>query len=172
MGRGSAAVVTGKSGPGRGRRALEYGLGGCCAALLAGLAGLTVVDVVGRYVFNAPLSGAFELTQLMLGALVFAALPLTTIAGEHVEVDMLYGLSPAPARRAMRLLGALVSAAALWVIAWRLAVHAQRLAVDGTMTNALSLPLAPLGWLAAGAAATSGCRSPSPWRRSARWALR
>ena len=54
------------------RRALDLALGGCCTALLAGLVGLTVVDVIGRYWFNAPVSGAFEMTQLMLGALVFA----------------------------------------------------------------------------------------------------
>ena len=137
------------------RRALDLALGGCCTALLAGLVGLTVVDVIGRYWFNAPVSGAFELTQLMLGALVFAALPLTTLAGEHIEVDMAYGLAPAPIKALMRVLGAVVSFLALSAIAWRLASHAARLAEDGATTNALLIPLAPLGWFAAVLAALS-----------------
>ena len=138
------------------RRALDLGLGGCCAFLLAGLVGLTVADVIGRYVFNAPLAGAFELTELMLGALVFAALPLTTLAGEHVEVDMAFVVSPPAVKTVMLWLSGLVSTAALWTIAWRLVLHGTRLAEDGATTNALSVPLAPLGWFAAAMAALSG----------------
>ncbi len=138
------------------RRALDFGLGGCCAFLLAGLVGLTVADVMGRYVFSAPLAGAFELTELMLGALVFAALPLTTLAGEHVEVDMGFVVSPAPVKTLMLWLSGLVSTAALWAIAWRLALHGARLAEGGATTNALSVPLAPFGWFTAAMAALSG----------------
>lgn len=137
------------------QRLLDYGLGGCCSLLLAGLVGLTVVDVIGRYWFSAPVTGAFELTQLMLAALVFAALPLTTLAGEHVEVDMAYGLAPAPIKAAMRLFGALLSAGVLGAIAWRLAMHSHRLGVDGAVTNELSIGLAPIGWFAAAMAGLS-----------------
>ena len=137
-------------------RALDLGLGGCCAFLLMGLAALTVVDVVGRYVFAAPLPGAFELTQLMLGALVFAALPLATMAGEHVAVDALFDILPPRFRTALAWLGGAAAAAALWVIAWRLAAYSTRLANDEAATDALLVPLAPLGWFAAGMAALSG----------------
>ena len=135
---------------------LDLGLGGCCAFLLMGLAALTVVDVVGRYVFTAPLPGAFELTQLMLGALVFAALPLATMTGEHVAVDALYDASPPRVQTAMMWLCGAATTAALWVIAWRLAAYSARLANDEAVTDALLVPLAPLGWFAAGMAALSG----------------
>ena len=152
-------------------RALDLGLGGCCAFLLMGLAVLTVVDVVGRYVLTAPLPGAFELTELMLGALVFAALPLATMTGEHVAVDALHDASPLRLRTAMVWLGGLASAAALWVIAWRLAVYSVRLGADEAVTDALLVPLAPLGWFAAGMAALSGLlavtRLATPTARSA-----
>ncbi len=114
-----------------------------------------MADVIGRYWLNSPLAGAFELTQLMLGALVFAALPLTSSAGEHVAVDMAYEVVRESVKRLMRILGAVVSAVALGAIAWRLALHAMRLAEDGAVTNALSIPLAPLGWFAAVSAALS-----------------
>ncbi len=136
-------------------RLMDWSLGTCCALLLAGLTGLTMVDVIGRYWFDAPLSGAFELTQLMLCALIFAALPLTTAAGEHIEVDLFYSRMPRPLKRAVLILGAGVSALVLGVIAWRLALHAIRLAHDGAVTNALSVPLSPLAWFAALLAALS-----------------
>ena len=150
---------------------LDLGLGGCCAFLLMGLVALTVVDVVGRYILTAPVPGAFELTELMLGALVFAALPLATMTGEHVVVDALHDVSPPRVRTALAWLGGLASAAALWVIAWRLVVYSARLANDEAATDALLMPLAPLGWFAAGMAALSGllavARLVTPAARSA-----
>jgi TRAP-type mannitol/chloroaromatic compound transport system permease small subunit len=42
------------------------------AAVLMALMVLTCVDVGGRYFFNRPVWGAFELTEMMLAALIFA----------------------------------------------------------------------------------------------------
>lgn len=141
--------------PGARLDALDWGLGGCCALLLAGLTGVTVVDVVGRYWFDTPLSGAFEITQMMLCALIFAALPLTTRASEHIEVDLLYGYLPRPIQKVATVLATLLSATVLGVVAWRLLAQALRLGEDGAVTNALSLPLAPVAWFAALLAAVS-----------------
>ena len=121
-----------------------------------GLVVLTVADVIGRYVLTAPLRGAFELTELMLGALVFAALPLATKTGEHVAVDALFDASPPRVQTALVRLGGVATAVALWIIAWRLVVYSTRLANDEAVTDALLVPLAPLGWFAAGMAALSG----------------
>ncbi|MDD7909871.1 TRAP transporter small permease [Pseudovibrio exalbescens] len=131
-------------------------LGLCCVLLLICLTSLTLVDVVGRYWFNAPLRGAFEITQLLLCALVFAALPLTTQAKEHVEVDLIYGMVPPVMQGVMRFTSAAVSTIVLGVLAWRLAHHAEQLAEDGTITNALNIPFAPLAWFAAVCALLSG----------------
>lgn len=124
--------------------------------LLFSLIALTCTDVVARYWFNAPVNGAFELTELLLAALIFAALPVTTGAGAHVEVDLLAGFSGPRARRAMQVLAALVSGLVLALLAWRLALHGQRLFEDGAVTNSLALPLGPVAWLAALSCAISG----------------
>ena len=55
---------------------------------------LTCVDVIGRYFFVAPIFGAFELTEMMLAALIFAGLPLVTLRNEHVTVDVLDPITP------------------------------------------------------------------------------
>lgn len=138
------------------RSRLSTALGLVCGALLFALVALTCVDVVSRYWFNAPVDGAFELTELLLAALIFAALPLTTGAGAHVEVDLLADISGPKLRRIMQALAALVSAAVLLVLAWRLTLHGQRLFSDGAVTNSLALPLAPVAWLAAFSCAASG----------------
>jgi TRAP-type C4-dicarboxylate transport system permease small subunit len=49
---------------------LEAVLGFTSAAVLFLMMFVTAVDVVGRYVFNKPLNGGFELTEMMLAALI------------------------------------------------------------------------------------------------------
>ena len=70
---------------GWGRRA--EGLWGVAAsAILLAMMGLTFVDVIARYVFNRPLAGAFEVTELLLLVLIFAGLPLVTHAEDRKSV--------------------------------------------------------------------------------------
>ncbi len=68
---------------------IDIGLGALAGALLMALMLLTFADVLARYVFNAPISGAFELTELSLLVLIFAGLPLASRADEHVTMDFI-----------------------------------------------------------------------------------
>ncbi len=77
------------------------------AIVLLALMALTLADVVGRYWLNAPIIGSFEVTEMMLAALVFCALPMVGARGEHVSVDLLDSYLPARRLR-MRLSEALV----------------------------------------------------------------
>jgi len=127
---------------------LDWTLGIAASLILLCLIAITCVDVVGRYFFDAPLKGAFEVTEVMVAALVFAALPLTTERREHVEVDLLtFAFSPA-INRVLSAFAGIFSSALLATFAWRLFVHAGLAAHDGATTNALLIPLAPFGYLA------------------------
>lgn len=130
-------------------RHLQNTLGIGAALILFCLVLVTCVDVVGRYFFSAPLNGAFEITEILLAALVFAALPLTTDRKEHIEVDLLNVILPNVVKQYLSAFAGLFSAALLATLSWRLALHAMQAATDGSMTNALSIPLAPFGYLAA-----------------------
>src|SRR5258708_9345591 len=68
---------------------LDRALGAAAAVLLFYLMALTTADVIGRYIFNWPLRGAFELTELLLLTLIFAGLPLASRADEHVTLDFI-----------------------------------------------------------------------------------
>ena len=37
---------------------------------------VTTIDVIGRDVFNLPLFGAFEMTEILMGLVIFAGMPL------------------------------------------------------------------------------------------------
>jgi TRAP-type C4-dicarboxylate transport system permease small subunit len=120
-------------------------------ALLLGLMAVTGLDVIGRYFLNAPLRGAFELTEVLLAALVFAALPLVGRAGEHVDVDIVTNFFPNRVQRGLSLVVATLCAAVLLVFAWRLGLLGQAQAADGARTESWDIPYAPLAFFGAAA---------------------
>ena len=134
---------------------LERSLGVCAGVVLLAMMALTALDVVFRYLFDAPIDGAFELTELMLAALIFLALPLTTQRREHVEVDLLHHMASTRVNRAAKVLAMLLTGLVLAVIAWQLALQGWKLFQEGTVTNTLELPYWPLALLGAGAAGLS-----------------
>jgi TRAP-type C4-dicarboxylate transport system permease small subunit len=68
-------------------RRFDAALGIAASAILMAMMLLTFVDVVARYLFNRPVPGGFELTELGLLVLIFAGLPLVSHADEHVTMD-------------------------------------------------------------------------------------
>ncbi|MDO4723935.1 MAG: TRAP transporter small permease [Comamonadaceae bacterium] len=129
-------------------RAVEWLLDGVCVAALALLSCITTVDVVGRYVFNAPLQGAYESSELLLAVLVFSALPRVTWHRQHLMVSMIDGLLGRMGLRIQQIVVALVSALVLGALAYFLWLHAMQLASYGDMSNALQLPIAPFAYAA------------------------
>ncbi|MFV0294455.1 MAG: TRAP transporter small permease [Paracoccus sp. (in: a-proteobacteria)] len=132
------------------RQAYWYrALAAAAALLIMALIGVTCVDVIGRYLLNQPFGGAYELTQMLLAALVFVALPLTTADGGHVEVDLALHLFSGRVQVLMGRLAGYVSALALVCFAWRLVIIGVDQWHGGTRSASLMLPMAPLAFLAA-----------------------
>ncbi len=124
-------------------RGMEPLLGVIAGVLLFCMMTLTFVDVVLRYIFNAPLKGSFEITELMLVVLIFAALPLVSRREEHVVMDFLDRFLPFGIYRALRTLEHVVSAAVMTGMGILLWQRASKLAAYGDTTAILRIELAP-----------------------------
>jgi TRAP-type transport system small permease protein len=123
--------------------------------LISALVLVTVADVIGRYALNAPLPGAFELTQVLLGALVFAALPLTTLRGEHVEVDLMAHVLPQRVQTALGIFAGFVSGIVLLAFAGRLWIVAAEQMAVGSRTASLGIPTVLIAVLGVASCAAS-----------------
>ena len=66
-----AATPAARGGFGRFGRLAERAFNGIAAVILFLLMLLSFIDVVGRDVFDAPLPGGFEITEIMMAALIF-----------------------------------------------------------------------------------------------------
>lgn len=128
--------------------ALRKGLGLICSALLVAMMCLTGADVIARYFFNAPIKGAFELTEILLACLVFTALPITTGAREHIEVELVEPKS-SRMRGLLRALATLSGLIVFGVLAFEIYEYAGRMAKYGQVTNSLRIPLSWVGYFVA-----------------------
>ncbi|MEW6664206.1 MAG: TRAP transporter small permease [Thermodesulfobacteriota bacterium] len=75
------------------------------AAFIMLLTLTTGVDVVGRYFFNAPLTGGLDITVNLLTLVAGCGIAACTLAEDHITVDSLYGILSPFWQRLMRLLG-------------------------------------------------------------------
>ena len=103
---------------------------------------LTFVDVVARYVFNRPLRGAFEITELLLLVLIFAGLPLVSHANEHVTMDFIDRLLGRYRRLWQRAVQA-VCAAIMFLLTWLVWIKANRISAYGDATDVLRIVYGP-----------------------------
>src|SRR5947209_12070540 len=106
---------------------LDRVLGAAAAVLLFGLMALTTADVIGRYLFNSPLRGAFEVTELLLLTLIFAGLPLASRADEHVALDFIDMALTEGGRLLLRRVVDLLCGLLILGLAWRGRVKAGKI---------------------------------------------
>jgi TRAP-type C4-dicarboxylate transport system permease small subunit len=135
---------------------LDRVLGAAAAVLLFGLMALTTADVIGRYLFNSPLRGAFEITELLLLTLIFAGLPLASRADEHVALDFIDMVLTPGGRLFVRRLVDLICGLLILGLAWRVWIKAGKIAGYGDTTEVLRLPVAPFVYFMAVMVAITG----------------
>ena len=131
-------------------RRVDAVLGIAASALLLAMMALTFVDVVARYLFNRPIRGAFEITELTLLVLIFAGLPLVSHGDEHVTMDFIDRMLPPRALTILiRAVHAMV-AALFFFLTWQMIIKANRIAGYGDTTDVLRIPVGPFVYFMAG----------------------
>jgi TRAP-type C4-dicarboxylate transport system permease small subunit len=108
---------------------------------------VTAVDVIGRYLFNKPLAGGFELTEMMLAALIYCGLPLVSKRREHIVIDTFDAFMSRAVKRFFDIFADVVCFLTLSGIGYLIFRRAARVAEYGDTTSVLKLPLAPVAYL-------------------------
>ncbi|MEZ5727094.1 MAG: TRAP transporter small permease [Burkholderiaceae bacterium] len=111
---------------------------------------VTLVDVIGRKFFDSSLVGAVELTEFMMMITIFFAMPLTSLAGEHIVFDLFDRHLPDGVTRIQRRVANLITAAIMFGGAWIVFERAQRTLEFGDITAQLETPIAPFHFMMSG----------------------
>jgi TRAP-type C4-dicarboxylate transport system permease small subunit len=116
--------------------------------LIGGLAILfmmlvTVADVAMRYLFNSPIKGTLDLTQMAMSIAVFLALAYCGWTGGHIFVDVLAALFPRWLARSLAVFVNTVGGAFMLGVAWQSALAVADYATTGEVSFTLHVPLYP-----------------------------
>jgi TRAP-type C4-dicarboxylate transport system permease small subunit len=127
---------------------LIYKLLDLLCGLLSGIAlfaimTLTFFDVLGRKLLSHSITGSLEITELLMVVVIFAALPLVSRRGEHVEFDSLDPWLPDWLRRLQAVLVHLLCAAMLLGVAWLMWRTGGQFLETGETTAQLTILKAP-----------------------------
>ncbi len=118
-------------------------LGTVAAIDLAAMMTLTFLDVTGRKFFASPIYGAYEITEFMMGVLIFSALPLVTARENHVTIDVFDHFIAPHIGRWQRVVVNLVSSVVLAFLGWRLWILSASHLRTNEVTMTLHIPHGP-----------------------------
>lgn len=128
-------------------RLAGYTLGTVAAVTLFAMMLLTFADVWGRYLLRQPVFGGYEVTEFMMGVLIFTALPMLCSQEGHVTIDLLDHFVRKSWLRWQRVAVNLISGVVLAVMAWQVFLLSGQLARNNEVTMTLKIPHAPFAML-------------------------
>ena len=110
------------------------------AIALFGMMSLTTADVIGRYIFNSPILGAFEITEFLVLILIFSFLGYAQSQKAHVSVDLLIEQFPKKSQVVIDLFNHAVCLLLMILITWMGAINALDLMHAGESSPNLAIP--------------------------------
>ena len=119
-------------------------LHGIAAVTLFSLMLVTCVDVFGRYLFNNPLTGSTELTEIAVGIVVFSVLPVISWRNDHIVVDILDHFFAAKAHFVRTVVINILISIALVFLGRRIFILGERSLSYEEVTEYLAIPT---GWM-------------------------
>jgi TRAP-type transport system small permease protein len=105
--------------------------------------GLTAADVIGRYLFNRPITGVFEVTEYLVLILIFSFIGYTQSEKGHVAVDLLLVKFPRRIRTLIEIGNHFVCLLLMGLITWMGGQKALELKEVGEASPNLQIPAYP-----------------------------
>lgn len=125
------------------------------ALLLFAMMMLTFADVIGRYIFTAPIFGAAEMIQFLMAVTIFGGLCLVNARDEHITVELFETQIDRWIPVARPIIVQIFSVGMMAVIAYQLYQFALDAEKIGSRTVVLEWPFAVVAFTVAGLSATS-----------------
>lgn len=115
---------------------------------LAAMMFLTLGDVVGR-AFNHPIVGTVEVTELIMGMMIYLGVGYTTFYKGHIRVDILITALRPRTQAILDFMTITIGLGFIATISWRLFIQAQSRFDNGDVTQIWELPDWPVAYIMA-----------------------
>lgn len=116
-------------------------------AVLMGMMFLGTGDVIGRYLFNRPIIGAVEISDLLMGMVVFFGWGYTMAIEAHITVDVLFLHYPPRAKAILNFIMYLLTLSLFIFIGWKTGMVAMADWHAGKEVNVIDIPIFPFKFL-------------------------
>jgi TRAP-type C4-dicarboxylate transport system permease small subunit len=104
---------------------------------------VTVLDALLRYFLGRPMRGTFEVTELVLAAIIFFGMPYTNLTDGHVSVDFLTSRLGSRTQAAIIAVNAVICAILFGFITVQMAFLATEFLATGRTTLTTRIPIFP-----------------------------
>ena len=125
-----------------------------CMFILGIMLFLGTIDVMGRYLFNRPVQGTYEIFGVFLPCIVLLGLAYAQAERAHVSITMVVERLPLPVQRAFNILTTLIAMVMTVLIGWFGFELSLRFLNSGKLIDTIMVPkwipqlVVPLGALA------------------------
>ena len=109
---------------------------------------LTLFDVIGSAI-DHPIVGTVEVTELIMGMMVYLGVGYTTFNRGHIRVDILITMLPPRVQAILDLLTISIGFAFMLTVCWRLFLQAQSRITNNDITQIWELPVWPAAYVMA-----------------------
>ncbi|MBW1800811.1 MAG: TRAP transporter large permease subunit, partial [Deltaproteobacteria bacterium] len=113
---------------------------------------LTAVDVCLRYIFDSPITGAYELNEFLMAVLVGFGLAYTATQDGHINVDVLITRTGARTQSVLKGMTTLLGVGFFTMMTWRCILYAAKMKSGGYESQSLTIPIYPFVY-----AVAAGC---------------
>ncbi len=127
--------------------------------LLLLIAAMTMVSIIGRFFFDTPIRGDFEMTKQGMGLVVASFIPYCILNGGNLIVDFFTSKTSLKTQRILDTVGALATGTGLSLFAWKATEAIADVRDSNEVSGNIDLPvwwiyagMAPSLWLAVFAA--------------------
>jgi TRAP-type transport system small permease protein len=125
------------------KKNIEILCGTIAAVALFSIMALTFFDVIGRKLFDNSIPGSFEITELLMVSVIFAALPLVSMRSEHVTFDSLDSILSPSLLRLQSIVVNIVCIGGFIGIGWLMFKMGLKFHENGDKSSQLGIPQAP-----------------------------
>ncbi len=122
---------------------------------LAGMMFLTLFDVIGRALshwdcwFCHPIAVSVEVTEIIMGMMIYLGIGYTTFLRGHIRVDILVINLSARIQAILDFITGIIALVITLLISWRLWIYANSRLVNGDLTQIGEVPVWPYAFIMA-----------------------
>lgn len=117
--------------------------------VLAAMMFLTFADVALRYIFNRPISGSFDLTELMMVVVACCGFAYCAVMKGHVNVDLVVSRLRQRNRAIVETITGLLGLTFLFLVTLQAFLYIKVMYLKGLVSAVLHIPVYPLVAVAA-----------------------